>query len=476
MDTNEIKEVFDMKRLNLSILNDYDIPVNRPAALRGVQFGDDAVLLGLVDRLIDNANAEGADVGLAVVQPGETGFAQQLAEQDGMFTAFVRGEMSEKNVSREQVVQSVLMALDPAKDDERLMQLAADDGVGFILMHTDETGEFAARDQVCAALAARFLIERWRREAKPVAAVVCGESLGCAEAVKQQIQTFAREWRAGEGFGAWLEECRFFPALADCLVFRSSPEEAARLCSQMNYADAMIHLAEPYGLWAIQADEEFQRQFPLDKCGQVKFVDSLEESLVRKQRIFDAGLFAMAALGCLHGNETLAECMKDEPLRDLVGHALLDEMLPFAPFEREKLIPYIIECYERYGNPMNDNLLPDAARGLITKFNRSILPAMEMYARENFEPPKYLTVALSATIMLYADARLRGEGYETVVGQTLIPVHENPEILEAFAQLSSDMSPDSLAYAVLSDRTLWNGRDLREIDGLEDAVILNLAN
>ena len=82
-----------MKRLNRSILSDYEIPVNRPSRLRGVQFGDDAVLLGLVDRLIDNANAEGADVGLAVVQPGETGFAQQLKEQDGLFTAFVRGVM-----------------------------------------------------------------------------------------------------------------------------------------------------------------------------------------------------------------------------------------------------------------------------------------------------------------------------------------------------------------------------------------------
>ena len=104
-----------------------------------------------------------------------------------------------------------------------------------------------------------------------------------------------------------------------------------------------------------------------------------------------------------------------------------------------------------------------------------MLPVIRAYADEHFEPPKNLTVALSATIMLYADVRLRAEGYETVVGEALIPVHENPEILEAFSVLASDMSPDSLAYAVLADRSLW-GMDLREIDGLEDAVIANLAN
>lgn len=462
-----------MKRLNRSILEDYEVRVNRPERLCGVQIGDDRLLMGLVDRLIDDANAKGANVGVAVVQPGETGFAGQLKEQDGLFTAFVRGEVSEKNINREQVVQSVLEALDPAKDDERLLALAADESIRFLILNTDETGEFAERDRVCAAIAARMLIERWRKEAAPVAVIVCGDSTGCADELKDEILTFASGWNAADGFGPWLDGCRFFPALADCLVFRSSAEEAARLCAQMNYADAMIHLAEPYGLWAIQADADFRAEFPLDLCEQIRFVDDLSDDLIRKTRIFDAGLFSLTALGCLHGNETLAECMKDEPLRDLVGHALLDEMLPFAPFERNALIPYIITCYERYSNPMNDNLLWEAGRGLIHKFNTGILPALRAYADDRFEPPKYLTVALAATILLYADARLRDSGYETVVGQTYVPMHENPEILAAFSRLASDMDPESLAYAVLSDRTLW-AYDLRDIPGLEEALVANL--
>lgn len=462
-----------MKRLNRSILEDYEVRVNRPERLCGVQIGDDRVLMGLVDRLVDDANAKGANVGLAVVQPGETGFAKQLKEQDGLFTTFVRGEVSEKPVHREQVVQSVLEALDPAEDDERLQQLAADENIRFLILHTDETGEFAARDRVCAAIAARMLAERWNKSAAPVAVIVCGDSVTAAEELKNEILGFAAEWGVAGGFTPWLNGCRFFPALADCLVFRSSAEEAARLCAQMNYADAMIHLAEPYGLWAIQADADFRAEFPLGVCDQIKFVDDLTDDLIRKQRIFDAGLFSLTALGCLHGNETLAECMKDEPLRDLVGHALLDEMLPHAPFARDALIPYIITCYERYSNPMNDNLLWEAGRGLIRKFNAGILPALRAYADEHFEPPKYLTVALSATILLYADARLRNSGYETVVGQTFVPVHEAPEILESFSRLASDMSPDSLAYAVLSDRTLWP-TDLRDVPGLEEAIIENL--
>ena len=42
--------------------------------------------------------------------------------------------------------------------------------------------------------------------------------------------------------------------------------------------------------------------------------------------------------------------------------------------------------------------------------------------------------------------------------------------------MSHDMPPESLAYAVLADRELWRGEDLRDIDGLEARVALDIAN
>ena len=465
-----------MKRLTRAILDDYAIERAEPQRLCAVQFGDDPLLMGLVDRLIDDANRRGANVGVAVVQPGEQGHAQALAEQDGLFTAFVRGERGEQRVQREQVVQCVLRALDPAADDGALMALAHDGALQFALLHEDEVGEFAERDAVCAALAARFLAERWRAGLPGLAVIVCGGAADCAERLRARIAAFGRQWQAGAAFASWLDSCRFFPALADCLVARSGAEEAARLCAEMNYRDAMIHLAEPYGLWAIQADAAFREAFPLASlCEQIAFVDDIGDTLARKQRLFDAGLFTMAALGCLRGDETLAECMKDEPLRELVGRAMLDELLPFAPMTREAATPDLIACFERYANPMNDNAVLSCARGLIGKFNAGVLPAMRAYAAEHGEPPQRLTVALAATVLLYADARRTDSGWETVVGQETRALHESPQVLESFSRLSSDMDPESLAYAVLSDRELWNGADLRQIEGLPARLAENLA-
>ena len=52
---------------------------------------------------------------------------------------------------------------------------------------------------------------------------------------------------------------------------------------------------------------------------------------------------------------------------------------------------------------------------------------------------------------------------------------DDPSALAVFASLSHDMPPEALAYAVLADRELWRGADLREIDGLEARVALDIA-
>ena len=121
-----------VKHLNRSIMEDYEIISSRPERLCAVQFGADARLLGGVDRLLDDANRAGANVGAALVDVDGGEFAGHLKRQDGMFTVFVRGEADEKEIHREQVVQSVLRALDPEADDAALMRALAPDTPRFV--------------------------------------------------------------------------------------------------------------------------------------------------------------------------------------------------------------------------------------------------------------------------------------------------------------------------------------------------------
>ena len=78
--------------------------------------------------------------------------------------------------------------------------------------------------------------------------------------------------------------------------------------------------------------------------------------------------------------------------------------------------------------------------------------------------------------MLCAGARQNADGrYEVLRGTQIHTLDDDPAALAVFSTLSHDMPPEALAYAVLADRELWHGADLREIDGLEQRVALDIA-
>ena len=233
----------EMQRLCTGMMERYEIENRRPSAVNAVQFGMGEALLATVDRRIDDYNAKsdaGDRIGIACVQAGETGHAQRLAAQDGMYTLLVRGYADEEAVTREQVVQCILQAVDPEAEPDALGALAAAPDIALALV--DDTP--AAR-----ALASRFLA---LRQAAGRAAVPL--------------------FHLGEPAGDWGDEA--FPMLADSLAFRAEADEAARQCAEMNYLDEMLHIAEPHARLTLVAPEELPRRFPLDRAPDVHFVDS----------------------------------------------------------------------------------------------------------------------------------------------------------------------------------------------------------
>ena len=436
----------DMQRLRTGMMERYEIADRRPGRVNAVQFGLGEAMLGTVDRLMDDFNGlspADARVGVAAVQAGEAGYAQKLNAQDGMFTLLVRGYEKETPVKREQVVQCLLKAIDPLGDPDALNALAAEPDLALCLV--DDTD--AAR-----SLAERFA-ELRRRAGLPVPPALC---LGEAPAGMDT-----------------------FPALAEGLAFRAEPDEAARQCSEMNYLDDMLHIAEPFARLTLRAPEGFGQRFPLDRVPGVTFADPAELSLRQRlhRALFDGGLFLMAAPGWLNGCDTLADCMKHERLRRFVGEGFTRELMPaLGDVGRDTVAQYVTECFERYENPLNRNRLLRCAHHLIRRFAQGPCAALRRLAMEEFEPPRRLSFALAATIMLYAGARENPDtcAWKVARGRQSESIHDDPEVLARFSTLSHDMDPESLAYAALADRELW-GEDLREIDGLMERVALDLA-
>lgn len=418
---------FEMQRLKPDMMARYEIDDHRPARINAIEFGMGEAMLATVNRLID-----GKGLGVVCVEAENPGYARRLRKQGGLYTVVIRGYQGETPVRREQVVQCVLDARE-AGDMDGLAE-NPDITLGIV----DDTG--AAR-----ALAARFVALR-RAAGQPVPPLMV--------------------------LGSPVEGAKCFRLLADSLAFRSEPDEAARLCAEMNYLDDMLHIAEPYARLTLEAGA--RACFP-DAEG-ICF-EHFEEALRLKQQVFDAGLFLMAAAGWLNGCDTLRDCMTHPRLRGFIGEGFTEEILPaLSDMDRAAVERQVIESFERYENPLNRNRLLRAAERLPDIFVRGPLALLRRLNEETFEPPRRLAFALAATIMLYAGARPNPDTgvYEVARGKTAEALHDDPERLALFATLAHDMPPESLAYAALADRELW-GMDLREIDGLEARVALDIA-
>lgn len=450
-----------MVQLNRSMMERYEIADRRPQTLRAAIFGADQLMLGVAARLLDHANGACGDAGALCV----TRAAEALSAQDCMFTLLVRGDLEQGgHLSEEHVVQSILAAVNPEDDFEAMLAHASAAEMEMIFL--SETC-----DAVDLALAARFLHARMQAGMPAPMVILPGEHPDAEnkENIRRAMMAISAGWTGADAFAAWLEKAEFRLMLAESMSGPLNEKETAKARHDMNYRDDFIAWAEPQ--LKCTADG------PLPQCIASACSDEdFEAACARKARVFDAAVFLCASVGYLSGMDSFAQVLKDERLRDWIGHAFFDEILPTLPYVREAIAPAVISAFGRLENSMNDMPLMEIGRGMFRGFTRTLLPAIRAHADREFEAPARLTLALSAAIMIYAGARKNDRGiYEIQRGEASQAVHDDPQILEAFSQLAHDMPAESLAYAVLADRALW-GEDLREIDGLEMRVCFDISS
>ena len=174
--------------------------------------------------------------------------------------------------------------------------------------------------------------------------------------------------------------------------------------------------------------------------------------------------------GIMAGMDTLRDCMKNEGLRAFLGHALLHEIMPNMGLGRETLEPLAIAVCDEMEHPTVIAPLSLLLQNGVRAWMQDALPLLEKYEEREERLPPCLCMSLATLIMLFAGVRREENGRFAILknGETCY-LNEDEELLSSFSHLSCDMPPESLAYACLSDRAIWN-RDLREIPGLEEKI------
>ncbi len=181
-------------------------------------------------------------------------------------------------------------------------------------------------------------------------------------------------------------------------------------------------------------------------------------------------LSCIAPAGVLAGLDSVEDCMKDGDLRSYLGEMLLHEIMPGMGMSIAGVERLAMQVCRDMEQPMVRQPIASLMPGALRAWAQQALPfLLDFEARQDRVPP-CLCLGLAMLILLFAGARqdAAGQWYCLLDGEKY-PVEEDEEILSAFLPLSYDMAPDMLAYAVLSDRAIWE-QDLRDIPGLEDLV------
>ena len=450
---------------------------------RVVQFGTGALLRGLVDYIVDDANRRG--FGGRIVAIGQTGSGRDdlVNAQDGLFTLLIEGSEQGREIREARVVGAVSRAISATADWDAVLALARNPDIEIIFSNTTEVGiAFDDQDRVDLApprsfpgKLTRYLYER--AEAfdydadKGVTVVPCELIEENGARLREIVLRLADKWTLGGRFTDWVtESVTFCDTLVDRIVSGTpGRDRSARIRSELGYRDELVTVCEPYHLLAIAAkDPGRARLEPLLSDGHVIATGDVSPYRERKVRILNGGHTAMVSLALLTGCETVLDAMTDGDIGPFIRQCVLDEIVPTVAVAGAR--DFANEVLERFSNPFIAHSLIDITLHGATKFRVRVVPSIIAHTQKRRQPPPALTLGFAAMLFF-----LRGDVQARRASAGLaVPPDEIGSRIQSAWQSRAASDFDNLAREVCGNVTLW-GTDLTRLPGFVEAVGMHLS-
>ncbi|ANF98462.1 altronate oxidoreductase [Paenibacillus bovis] len=468
---NQLTEAIIMQRLNRN---------NHPAERypeKVLQFGEGNFLRAFADWQIDQMNRK-ADFngGVVIVQPLANGMAEQLNEQDGLYTVYLEGIQNGQALQEHQVMECVTRGIDPYARYEVYEELAYQPELRFIVSNTTEAGiAFQPEDRLedrpqrsypgkLTALLYRRYLHFGGDRSKGFIIIPCELIDRNGEVLKDIVLQYSKLWGLESEFVSWLEEANTFCcSLVDRIVPGYPKQRMPHITAELGYEDSFVVVGEPFHLWVIEGPAWIAQEFPAEAAGlQVKVVEDMAPYRTRKVRILNGAHTALTPVAYLYGLETVGQAVEDELVGSFVRELIDEEIIPTLDLPAEELTAFAAAVLERFRNPYVEHYVMSIALNSISKFKTRDLPTLTAFVEEQGRLPERLTFSLAALIAFYRGER-EGEP---------IQLADNSAVLDYFRQIWSqyqDTAEDmkQLVSSVFGQTSFW-GMNLNEIPGLTE--------
>ncbi|WP_370872492.1 tagaturonate reductase [Paenibacillus zeirhizosphaerae] len=451
-----------------------------PYPVKVVQFGDGNFMRAFADWQIHIMNTElDWNAGVAVLQNRAGGrSAEQLHEQNGLFTVCVEGYRDGQTVREYTLVESVVQGMNPYKNYEAYAELAVQPELRFVLSNTTEAGivyaeEDRLEDQPQSTFPGKLTALLYRRyqvfngdPAKGLIIIPCELIERNGETLRDIVLRHAAKWELEEPFSRWLREHNLFcSSLVDRIVSGYPQERAAEMEAELGYQDPFLTVAEPYHLWVIEGPDWLRAEFPAHQAGlNVIITDDLSSYRIRKVRILNGAHTALTPVAYLNDLNTVEEAVNHELSGAFVEALIREEIIPALDIRAQELHQYADSVLERFRNPYLRHQLLSIALNSWSKFDARLKPSLLSFVQQQERLPDRMVFSLASLIVMYKGSR----------GSERINLSDDPAILELFQQEweqydGTREAADRLVSRILADARVCGG-ELGTVAGLSERV------
>ena len=409
-----------------------------------LQFGTGKFLRAFVDSFVDSMNKQGLYGGrVVIVSPTDSKAVETINAQKGVYHLILRGMEHGAAVSRTMEINAVSRAINPYRDFDAFLALAANPELRFIVSNTTEAG--IRYDESCKpgdrpassfpGKLTQFLFERFRRGLGGLVILACELIEDNGKVLQACVLRYADQWKLGDDFLLWLKrENRFCGTLVDRIVTGFPQEEAEDIFASLDCRDLLLDTAEPYHLWVIEGD--FENEFPLRKAGcNVVWTDDAAPYKKMKVRILNGSHTSLVFPSLLCGVETVGESLGDALLNDYLHTCLFGYILPTLG-ETDETRAFAAAVLERFRNPYIRHLWQSISLNSVSKWTARVLPTVRDYAAAHGALPKPLVFSLACLIQYYKG----NEPADDAAAVAFIKEHDVPAILANADLWGADLS------------------------------------
>ncbi len=429
-----------------------------------IQFGEGNFLRSFADLYFDTLNAEGGEYSVSIVKPITFGSLDAFCAQDNKYNVVLRGMSEGKAVENVYPVSVVEQVISPFEDMNAYLALAKDKALKMIVSNTTEAGicfnendRFDGFENITyPAKLTKFLYERFVAGLDGVYLLPVELIENNADELYKYVDGYIKLWNLPAEFKTWNDTQNYYcNTLVDRIVsgYPRDNELKAHIFDLIGKEDALVSIAEPFGLWAVEKKGEIDKYI---KEGihniEVVLTNDIGYYKKRKVRVLNGSHTNLVPAGLCLGKTNVYECMTDKALHAFFRKAL-SEINPFVSDDLAMTEKFANDVEERFFNPFLNHQLSSIALNSISKWRARNLPSFKDYYNKNGIIPKTLTVGFSYLMYLYKTR--------------YASLQDNAEYIEFFANGGE-------VRDFMADTAVW-GEDLTAYCNFADTVESNIA-